>query len=245
MQIFLLSSRSTASGNGIGSAPTAVRYKTSAGPVQVVDGAPSAPTAFSDDDGALAVRLARASVARALGSRDAGALPARLPAPFSRPTGVFVSWYRHIGHRLRGCVGFPRAVLPLGEGLGEAALSAALGDPRFPPITAAELPGLTVEVSLLTPAEPVARADLPGSVRVGVDGLEVERGRRRGLLLPQVAPEQGWDAAAFLDGACEKAGLPPGAWREEDVTVYRFGAEVFRESSPGGAVVRAVLGPVR
>jgi uncharacterized protein len=190
-------------------------------------------------DGELAVRLARAALARALGAPPDRALPAELTPLFRERRGVFVSWYRHPGRRLRGCVGYPEPVLPLADGVRGASVSAALEDPRFPPVTPAEFPSLVAEVSLLSPFEPVDLADRPRGVRVGRDGLVVEAGRLRGLLLPQVAPEQGWDREQLLDGTCEKAGLQPGAWRSAAVRVYRFEAEVFRERVPAGEVVRA------
>lgn len=204
-----------------------------------------APDSYSLGEGELAVRLARSAVGRAIRAPGTVELPAPLPPSFSERRGVFVSWYAHPGHLLRGCVGFPRAVLPLAEGVAEAAVSAALADPRFPPVGPEELAGLVAEVSLLSAASPLALADRPRAVRVGVDGLEVERGRHRGLLLPQVAPEQGWGPLEFLDGACEKAGLAPGAWRSPDVLVRCFQAEVFRETSPSGPVVRLTPGPRR
>jgi len=191
------------------------------------------------DDGTLAVRLARAAVAAALGAGPADAAGSALPELFLERRGVFVSWYLQPGHRLRGCIGFPEAVLPLGRAVREAAVSAALDDPRFPPVTAPELGSLVGEVSVLTPLRPVPLEERPSSVEVGRDGLVVERGRARGLLLPQVASEQGWDREELLDGTCEKAGLEPGAWRSAAVRVFRFEAEVFRELSPGGAVERA------
>lgn len=191
------------------------------------------------EDGTLAVRLAREAVGRALGAGPPGDSSGELPAVFHEPRGAFVTWYEHPGHQLRGCIGYPHPVLPLAKALREAAIAAAVGDPRFPPVTARELPTLVVEVSLLSPFEALAPRDRPGGVKVGRDGLSVEEGRYRGLLLPQVAPEQGWDREEFLDGACEKAGLAPGAWRSPQVSVYRFHAEVFREKAPGGEVVRA------
>jgi len=189
-------------------------------------------------DGTLATQLARDAVVRATGAGASFRPPPELPPLFREPRGVFVTWYEHPRRELRGCIGFPEAVLPLGEALQEASVSAALEDPRFPPVVAAELRGLVVEVSVLTPLEPVPSAERPGAVRVGTDGLVVERGRRRGLLLPQVAPEQGWGREEFLDGTCAKAGLPAGAWRSAEVTVLRFQAEIFRERTPAGEVVR-------
>jgi uncharacterized protein len=194
---------------------------------------------LGSDDGALSVRLARAAVASALGAAAEAPTPGAIPPRFGERRGVFVSWYEHPGRRLRGCVGYPQPVLSLAEGVREAAVAAALEDPRFPPVTAPELPSLVAEVSVLTPFESVGLADRPGAVRVGRHGLVVESGRYRGLLLPQVAPEQGWDAEQLLAGTCEKAGLEPGSWRLAQVAVYRFEAEVFRERSPGGPVDRA------
>ncbi len=188
------------------------------------------------DDGRSAVRLARATVARALGRPVVE--PPRLPDRFHERRGVFVSWYVHPNHRLRGCVGFPLPVLPLEQGVREAALAAAEDDPRFPPIVAAELDHLVAEVSILGPLIAVPPEERPGAIVVGRDGVVAERGRLRGLLLPQVAPEQGWDREQLLEGVCDKAGLPNGAWRHPDVRLFRFEAQVYRERAPGGDVVR-------
>ena len=193
-------------------------------------------------DGELAVRFARSAVYRNLRVRPPIPVPPTLPATFDEPRGVFVTWYRGDGHDLRGCIGFPEPRLPLAEGLREASVAAALEDPRFPPVDASELPSLVVEVSVLSGFLPVPLAERPDAVRVGVDGLTVEAGRARGLLLPQVAPEQGWSASEFLDGACVKAGLAPGAWRSDRVVVRRFGATIFRERSPWGPVARTDAG---
>ena len=193
----------------------------------------------SSEDGTKAVRLARGAVARALGAPAPHEGPEGLPAVFRERRGVFVTWYGPPGRSLRGCIGYPQPVLPLAQGVREAAISAALDDPRFPPVTVRELSSLVVEVSLLSPFEPIGPRERPGAVKVGRDGLVVEAGEFRGLLLPQVAPEQGWDREEFLDGTCEKAGLAPSAWRSPKVNVFRFEAEVFRELSPGGEVVRA------
>jgi uncharacterized protein len=238
MQIFLLSRRSTASGNGIGSAPTVVRYKTSAKATALPPRPPSAGV-VEDDRGTVAVRLARAAVARALGEPGGASVPGPLPAIFRERRGVFVSWHEHPVHRLRGCIGFPQPVLLLADGVREAAVAAALEDPRFHPVSSGELRRLVAEVSLLGPFEAVPLAGRPGSIEVGRHGLTVEAGRARGLLLPQVATEQRWDRSQFLDGTCEKAGLPPDAWRAPTTRVFRFEAEVYRELEPGGPVVRA------
>ncbi len=197
---------------------------------------------LSDEDGRTAVSIARTSIAAAVGAKDQDRSPARLLARvFDEPRGVFVTLKQPPDSLLRGCIGYPLPVLPLREALVQAAVGAALHDPRFPPVDALEVPELTLEVSVLTVPELLdasAPDDLVSSVRVGRDGLLVEAGRASGLLLPQVAPEEGWDAFELLDGTCAKAGLPAGAWRRPSVRVHRFQAEVFRELAPGGAVVR-------
>lgn len=194
---------------------------------------------FTVEDGAAALRLARAAVARALGGGGSPQGNAELSAVFGERRGVFVTWYEHPARHLRGCVGYPQPVLPLAEGIREAAIAAATDDPRFPPVTLHELRSLVAEVSLLGPYLPVPLAERPRGIQIGRDGLAVESGRFRGLLLPQVAPEQGWDREGLLAGTCEKAGLPPDAWRSASVSVFRFEAEVFRERSPGGEVERS------
>jgi AmmeMemoRadiSam system protein A len=110
--------------------------------------------------------------------------------------------------------------------VAEFARRAALEDPRFPPLSAAELPGCAIEISVLTAPQPVADAS---EIEIGRDGLIVERRGRRGLLLPQVATEWGFTPAAFLQETCRKAGLPPDAWRDGETRVWKFQADVFGE----------------
>ena len=202
---------------------------------------------LSSEDGRRAVELARQSLERSLAGGGAGSRPvagADLPPVFDELRGVFVTLRRHPSGSLRGCIGFPLPVLPLRKAIRDAALSAATADPRFPPVRAAELGDLTVEVSVLTVPVPVAAAspeEIVRSVRVGRDGLIVDGYGASGLLLPQVAPEQGWSSEELLDGTCEKAGLPPRAWRDPKVKLRRFEAEVFSERSPGGDVERTAF----
>jgi len=166
-------------------------------------------------------------------------------AALREPRGVFVTLEEHPSGRLRGCIGYPLPVFPLGIALVRAADAAAREDPRFPPVRPAELDRLTVEVSVLTVPEPILGPpeDRPHAVVVGRDGLIVETSFDSGLLLPQVAVEQGWDAEAFLAGTCEKAGAPPSAWRRASTKVRKFQAEVFREQRPRGPVVAVPLTP--
>jgi AmmeMemoRadiSam system protein A len=132
----------------------------------------------------------------------------------------------HVAGRLRGCIGRIETASPLVETVAELAVSAATRDPRFAPLSADELPAARLEISVLSPR---ARMDDPAALTVGRHGLLITRGARRGLLLPQVAEEHGWDAPTFLDETCRKAGLDAGAWRAHDVTVETFTAQVFSE----------------
>jgi len=126
--------------------------------------------------------------------------------------------------RLRGCIGYTEAVAPLFKVVQECAVAAATEDPRFPPVSPMELPSLRVEISVLTPLFPIR----PEEVEVGRHGLMVAQGGMRGLLLPQVPVEWGWDREKFLDQVCVKAGLSPSAWRH-GATLRAFTAEVFGE----------------
>lgn len=197
---------------------------------------------FSDSEGKKAVEIARAVVERHV--RREGLPNGELPESFKRKSGVFVTLTTHPGDDLRGCIGYPEPVAPLIEALTESAVSAATRDPRFPPVRPAELESIKIEVSLLTPPEEIdakTPADLPKEVSIGEDGLIVQRDWARGLLLPQVPVEWGWEAEEFLSQACMKAGLSPDAWLLPGTKVFRFRAEVFSELEPRGLVVRRNL----
>ena len=144
-------------------------------------------------------------------------------AILARPGGAFVTVHKR--GDLRGCIGHIEPTEPLGKVVPRCAVAACSRDPRFPPVTGAELDAIDIEISLLGPLALIAG---PPDIVVGRDGLVVECGWQRGLLLPQVAAEWGWDAVTFLAHTCQKAGLPPDAWRK-DATLWRFEAEVFGE----------------
>jgi AmmeMemoRadiSam system protein A len=180
---------------------------------------------LEDGDRAALLALARATIESGLGVPFVTE-PEHRPV-FDDPAGAFVTVF--VAGELHGCVGLPESREPLAHVVRYCARAAAFGDPRFPPVTLADLPRLSVEISLLTPFEPVGD---PSSVEVGRHGLVVEQGAARGLLLPQVATEHGWTRDRFLDHTCLKAGLRPQAWRH-GASLYRFEALVFgeRESS--------------
>ncbi|GBF09628.1 hypothetical protein apy_13530, partial [Aeropyrum pernix] len=147
------------------------------------------------------------------------------------------------GWELRGCIGVVRPVMPLVEAVVTAAVDAASSDPRFEPLRREELDRIRVEVTVLGSMEPLPRKphERPAVVEVGVHGLYVEKPPYAGLLLPQVAVDEGWDPIVFLTWACIKAGLPGTCWLREDVEIYRFRAAVWRETEPRGPVVRRDL----
>lgn len=180
----------------------------------------------SDRDRRLLLRVAREAIAAYV-----RAAPAHLFAAADillRPGGAFVTL--HKAGELRGCIGHVEPTEPLGTLVPRCAVAACSSDPRFPPLAADELDAIDIELSLLGALEPIAG---PLDIVVGRHGLIVERGRQRGLLLPQVATEWCWDADALLAHTCRKAGLPNDAWKK-GARVARFEAEVFAERRRGG-----------
>ena len=126
--------------------------------------------------------------------------------------------------QLRGCIGNIVGTKPLITTVAEMARAAALEDPRFPRVTPAELPSLDFEISVLTP---IRKVNDISEIKVGRDGIMISRGFNRGLLLPQVATEYGWDLDMFLEHTCIKAGLPRDAWKQKGTVIEAFSAEVF------------------
>jgi AmmeMemoRadiSam system protein A len=143
-----------------------------------------------------------------------------------RPRAVFVTLRHRETRTLRGCIGHVTARGPLVEAVIRMAIAAGTEDPRFPPVEADELPDLRIEISALTPAEPIA----PSDVVIGTHGLMIRAQGRSGLLLPQVPVEQGWDRETFLAAVCRKAGLPDGTWADDDTELQAFECEVWEES---------------
>src|SRR5258705_7339034 len=161
----------------------------------------------NDPDRQLLLRIAREAIAAFVGAApaqvhgDAGIL--------GRPGGAFVTL--HKAGNLRGCIGHVEPTEPLGSVVSRCAVSASSTDPRFPPLAPDELESIDIEISLLGPLESI---NGPEDIVVGRHGLLIERGRQRGLLLPQVATEWQWNADTFLAHTCEKAGLPRDAWKK-------------------------------
>lgn len=143
-----------------------------------------------------------------------------------RKAGAFVTLNKE--HMLRGCIGNFISQEPLYKNIQAMAIAAALEDPRFRSVTSGELPDIEIEISVLSELEPVKSID---EIKVGMHGLYVTKGYYRGVLLPQVATEYGWDRDTFLGETCMKAGLPEDEWKKPGIKIEKFSAQVFNEAA--------------
>lgn len=175
------------------------------------------------EDGTRLVKLARASI-------DGCSLEV---SGFDKESGVFVTVNDYPSGKLRGCIGFPNPVMPLGEAVAKAARSAAFADPRFKPLGKGEK--YTIELSVLSSPKRITK-DILSSFEIGKHGLVVEYRGSYGLLLPQVFSE--WKATPLraVEMACEKAGVDLDSWKRKDCRIYKFEAQIFIEESPNGGV---------
>ena len=177
---------------------------------------------LSSDDCRVLLDLARRAISTAvIEKRILDFSP--YPTALAQPAGAFVTLHRD--GQLRGCVGQVEASDPLGDAVARAAINAALHDSRFPAVEADEVRRLEIEISVLSPPEPIA----PETILPGHHGLLIVKGEHRGLLLPQVAAGRRWSSQRFLEETCAKAGLPRDAWRDPATRVFAFTAEVFSD----------------
>lgn len=176
---------------------------------------------LNDAQRATLLRLARRTVEQTVGAEPRTEVGGGEP---STEAGAFVTLHKR--GQLRGCIGSFDTTRPVASQVQEMAVAASTRDPRFSPVSRDEVDDLDIEISVLTP--PLKIED-PQEIEVGQHGLIISRGFRRGVLLPQVASEHGWDRETFLAHTCQKAGLPPDAWRDPQTTIEVFAAEVFGE----------------
>jgi AmmeMemoRadiSam system protein A len=185
---------------------------------------------FSAEERTQLLHLAHESILSALESRE---IPLDPPTShLAEPRGAFTTLYLH--DRLRGCVGFVLPINSVYRAVADTARAAAFEDNRFYPVTLDEARDLKVELSILSPPQPIA----PEDIEIGRHGLLISMAGYRGLLLPQVPIEHHWDRETFLGQTCRKAGLPPDAWRKGAI-IEGFTAEVFGEKSPDQVSPRA------
>ena len=198
---------------------------------------------LSVDEGKFLIELARNAVKEYLKTRKQIPPPENTPQKLLKECGVFVTINKLTNEekQLRGCIGYPYPTAPLVEAVIDSAINAATQDPRFPPLSAKELGEVVFEVSVLTPPEPV-KVEKPreycSKIKVGRDGLIIERGYYKGLLLPQVPVEWKWNEETFLCQCCIKAGLTPDSWLLKDTKIYKFQAIIFEEATPKGKIIR-------
>jgi uncharacterized protein (TIGR00296 family) len=199
---------------------------------------------LTQEEGEFLVKLARKAVEQYLTIGKILKMPKDVSPKLKERCGVFVtinSVEQGGGHELRGCIGLPYPTNMLAQAVIESAISSATQDPRFYPMKAEELDQVVFEVSVLTPPEPV-KVDKPqeycSKIKVGRDGLIIERGYYKGLLLPQVPFELKWNEETFLCQCCIKAGLTPDSWLLKDTKIHKFQAIIFEEVSPKGKIIR-------
>jgi len=176
---------------------------------------------YTSDERKLLLWVAREAILSLLENREISVFTPS--AHLSEPRGAFTTLY--LNGKLRGCVGYPTALMPLYRAVMETARAAAFDDPRFVPVQLAESRQIQISLSVLSPLIEISADE----VEVGRHGLVISEGARRGLLLPQVPVEHGWDRITFLEQTCRKAGMPPDTWRHGP-KIEAFTAEVFGDS---------------
>lgn len=184
---------------------------------------------LAEEEGKKGLQLAREAIEQYLSDSMKMKAKNGLPESFEEERGVFVTLNKY--GTLRGCIGYPYPVFKLKEAIIDAAISAAVNDPRFPAVTEEELTDITIELTVLTVPQVLKEQpkDLSEHIEIGKHGLIVKKGLYQGLLLPQVATEHNWSSEEFLCESCWKAGLPQDAWLDEDTEVSIFEGQIFKE----------------
>jgi AmmeMemoRadiSam system protein A len=178
---------------------------------------------LSDDGKRTLLGVARSTLEHWIREKKRPPLP-EAAGSLSAEAGAFVTLHKR--GQLRGCIGNMVGTRPLIETVQEMAIAASTDDPRFPRVRAEELNDIDIEISVLSPMKRISDVN---EIEVGKHGILLGKGWNRGVLLPQVATEEGWDRETFLEHTCLKAGLPHDAWKEPDTIIEIFSAEVFGE----------------
>lgn len=184
---------------------------------------------LSQKDGEYLLNIAKKTIETYIKSNIIIETPKDCPNYMKENLGIFVTLNKN--NNLRGCIGYPEPIMPLIEGVIESAISAATRDSRFPTVTENELDELKYEITVLTKPKLIEVdkvEEYPSKITIGEDGLIVEKGFYKGLLLPQVATEYNMDCEEFLSHTCMKAGLKPNAWLNENIEVYKFQGQIFK-----------------
>ncbi|MDD1775236.1 MAG: TIGR00296 family protein [Methanobacterium sp.] len=185
---------------------------------------------ITDAEGEFLLKLARSAIEAYLKDKIIINVPEDTPESLNEEMGAFVTL--NSKGQLRGCIGYPEPIKPLVNAIIEVAISAAIQDPRFPPVSPQELDNIEVEVSILTKPQIILvdkPSEYPGKIKLGEDGLIMESSFCRGLLLPQVAVEWQWDEEEFLANTCMKAGLNSDCWLDPEIKIFKFQSQIFEE----------------
>jgi len=181
-------------------------------------------------DGNYLIKIAKKAINEYIINNNKINVPKDCPEKLKDKLGVFVTLNEN--KNLRGCIGYPEPIKPLINAVINVGISAATEDPRFPKLTEEKLSKIEVEVTVLTKPEIIQVSnpvEYPKKITIGEDGLIVEKGFNKGLLLPQVATEHKMDSEEFLSNTCMKAGLDYSCWLNDNVKIYSFQGQIFKE----------------
>lgn len=178
---------------------------------------------LSKNEQQVLLKLARDTITAELSDKPLPPLP-KIEGVFAEEAGAFVTLHKR--GNLRGCIGNMVGRGPLVKTIQDMAIASATEDPRFPSMQLDELKEVDIEISVLSPMKKITDVN---EIIVGTHGIMMGQGWKRGVLLPQVATEQGWNRDEFLVNTCYKAGLPPTAWKDPKTTIEIFSAQVFGE----------------
>lgn len=184
---------------------------------------------ISDEAGEFLVNLSKENIKYYLEHNEEMEKPADYPEELDEHLGVFVTLNKD--YRLRGCIGYPEPIKPLIDATMDVSLSAAFNDPRFNPVSEVEYEKLDFEVTVLTKPEMIIVADAKqyfDEIEIGRDGLIIQKGFAKGLLLPQVAVENKFTIEEFLENTCMKAGISSDSWMDESCDVFKFQGQIFK-----------------
>ena len=184
---------------------------------------------ISEENGQYLLEVAKEAISVYLETNRRIPVPYDCPDELKEELGVFVTLNKK--HSLRGCIGYPEPVKSLIESTIDVAIAAAFEDPRFPELKTEEYGELEFEVTVLTQPELIEVAHPKqyfDEIEIGRDGLIIQKGYAKGLLLPQVAPENGFSVEEFLDHTCMKAGISADSWMDESCDVFKFQGQIFK-----------------
>ena len=184
---------------------------------------------ISDKSGEYLVKIAKEAIGHYIETKEKLEVPEDYPIELDENLGVFVTLNKNF--RLRGCIGYPEPIMPAIDATMEAAIAAAFNDPRFPEVSIIEYDDLDFEVTVLTKPELIVVAHYDqyfDEIEIGRDGLIIQKGFAKGLLLPQVATENKFDTEEFLENTCMKAGISADSWMDESCDVYKFQGQIFK-----------------